>query len=182
MTQNIAAGTENDGFTFTGLPEEHKKTVNVIWFRTSDVAFVPREALETFPNLREIAIVDREFETLTFDFLSNLLKFVKPKIKKLSFFMCYLERIDPRVIPIFQEMEEVNLNYNICVKKSFETKEDFAEMDSILKQCTDNFEAFEEEKALEAAKTDVNSVDALDKGSKNILKNVILLIFLSIFA
>lgn len=142
LDQKITAGTEEDGYTFTEISDEQREKVNVLYFRTSDVAFAPKEALEAFSNLNTIGIRNREFKTLSFDFLTNLLKLVKPKTKKLYFIGSGLERIDPKVIPIFQEMEQVHLFNNICSGKAFKTKEDFAGIDSALKKCTDNFEAF----------------------------------------
>lgn len=135
-------GTEDEPFTFTGLTDSEKQKVELLKIFSSKIQFVPREVLTEFPKLHTIFIQDLEMEVLTFDYLNTLLKLVLPKITKVSFYGGRLRSIDPQVVTIFKKLNKVNLEKNLCVNKYIQ-RNNFKQIDSILKNCINNYNQLE---------------------------------------
>lgn len=144
INNTIPSYTEGSHFRFTGLNESQLEEVKVLVLLNTDVSFIPEEALATFPNLDSIVINDDNFKILTSDFLSNLLKFVKRKIRNFKIYSCGLNKVDPRVIAIFQDMTEVHFDgctYD-CVFEKIDTIKGFMQMQWTLSQCIENFQPY----------------------------------------
>lgn len=139
--QSIKPGTEDVGFEFVDTTREQKNEVTALKFLTSEVAFVPKEALTAFPKLDMIWLHDTKIEVLTSNFIDDLLKFVQPKITRLAFIWTDIEQINPDAIEIFKTMEYLKFYNNNCIKgeKIFKTSSEFASIETTFKNCTRNF-------------------------------------------
>jgi hypothetical protein len=131
---------EKQIFKFTGLAEYQVKRIKTVCFQTSRISFVPKEAATFFPDFDGVAIIDTDLRIIEFDWLENLLKFVKNKTKNLYFHENKIEMIDPAVQPIFLKMDRIFLRGNNCIKEGFPLSKDPAIMKFELQKCFENYE------------------------------------------
>lgn len=138
--ESIPANSEKEGYHFTGISPHIKNDIEHLQFHTKNVAFIPREAFLTFPNLNVISFYNFEMDSLDYEWLSQLTGSFDPRIKKLSI-STSLSKIDPRVIEIFKRFYEVNLYGNLCVDFGFDKDSgNFELFDDKLENCFQNFE------------------------------------------
>lgn len=139
-SSNLANAKESDTFRFN-VTDKEKIAVQGLRFYTNQVKFIPREAVETFPNLFAIFLIPSiSHKVLRFEQYRNLLKFVKSKVTFLNFYDGYVEKIDPRMIGIFKKMKKIDLTLNSCGLKSvlYPENGDY-ELKSALKHCVDQY-------------------------------------------
>lgn len=119
LIHQISSDFEGHRFDFSGVTTEQKLLVKTLIFRNSSIAFVPKEAFTTFPNLERITMLNTSLGTLEYDWLKNFLKYAK-NIKYLDFRWNKINKTEPRVLEIFSKYERVNLRWNLCVDRKFE--------------------------------------------------------------
>jgi hypothetical protein len=107
----------NDSFAFSGFTEEERLLVRAVTFRTADVAFVPRETFEVFPNLNIISVHSAELDYLSADFFRFFPK--NHKITGFDFYNCKIDKIDPDVWQYIKNGNMFRLRENVCLNESF---------------------------------------------------------------
>lgn len=75
--EEILPGTEDDGFYFSGLDTDLKQRFDKLFFYTPNISFVPKEAFEVFPNLRKVGFWETDLRIITYEWLTEFLKFEK---------------------------------------------------------------------------------------------------------
>lgn len=140
--QAILRESENETFTFTGLTETQRNQIRVLRFHNSKIAFTPKECLTTFPLLDLIWLNDLDLEVLTLEYMTDILKFIKPKITRLGFWRSSIKQIDPRLSTLFKTMTYIDMRTNNCANKQFANANDINQIDSALQVCYDNFKTY----------------------------------------
>ncbi len=124
----------NDTFVYNGLTDDQRKSIKTLIFRTSHVAFVPRETFNTFPSLNRICFHDTDLDYLSADYFRFFPK--NHKITGFDFYGCKIDKIDPDV---WQYIKNANIFFfqgNVCLNESFtDPKVLFAKM----QKCFRNF-------------------------------------------
>jgi hypothetical protein len=108
-TQPILPTWKDEAFEITGLTTSQKKEIKAIVFRTKDVAFFPKEAIQMFPNLERIAIYNTLLDKLTFELLENLL-LTENNITIIDFYNNKFEMMrESNFNPVFASMVNIKL-------------------------------------------------------------------------
>lgn len=135
----ITPDMESDKFEFTGLSSEQKEKIKTLAFRSSSVAFVPKEAFQVFPNLERITMLNTSLEKIEYHWLKNFLKYSKD-IKILDLRWNKINFTDPRVLEIFSKFQKVNLKWNVCVDNQYSIENgNMLEMRNELDACFNNY-------------------------------------------
>lgn len=95
ISQRIQNVSESETFTFSGLTREQKYRIKALGIKDWRVDFIPKETLTEFPWMDAIMVFDENLKVVTFDYVSNLLKFMKNRIKKLCIKNLTTVQIDP---------------------------------------------------------------------------------------
>jgi hypothetical protein len=124
----------NDTFVYIGVTEQQKLMVKAVIFRTSNVAFVPKETFTTFPNLNRICIHNTNLDYLSADYYRF---FPKNKvIPGVDFYNCKIDKIDPDVWPYIKNAKIFNFELNVCLDDKFT---DPNELVKKIQPCFENF-------------------------------------------
>lgn len=136
----IFPGMEDLNFQFTGGDSKQMKKVQTLIFRTEHVAFVPREAFSTFPNLDRISVRHTNFSTLRSDYFNFFPRARSNNIKTLGFENSKIVAVDPKLLGTFGHFERLLFQNNICVKENFNISNgDVGYVGSKMKPCFDNY-------------------------------------------
>lgn len=112
--ESILPCTENDVYVFTGLTEVQRLSVEQVTFRTTEVAFVPKETYTTFPNLNTIGFTALNEDHISYDWLNNMVKSFRPQIKNIVF-REYVRRVERSVMDILKNFQKVDFKDNHCI-------------------------------------------------------------------
>lgn len=135
----IWPGMEDYIFQFTGGDSTQMKKVKTLIFRTEHVAFVPKEAFFTFPNLDRISIRHSNFSVLKSDYFRFFPK-ARNNIKTVGFEHSKVNMIDPKLLGVFGSFEKLLLLNNLCANENFNiTNGDVTYLGTKLQQCFDNY-------------------------------------------
>lgn len=156
--ETILPGTENDGYSFTGLDDDIKNSFDRLYFYNANISFIPREAFQEFPNLKFVGFYDVDLRTINYEWLKNFLKFER-NLEGLIFYNCHINEIDHRVVEIFGRYKRIILKFNNCYDGNIDDADvKRAEMNSRLQGCFSNFRTTELEKSVRRIEENFSSL------------------------
>lgn len=136
----ILPGTEHYEFRYTGFNDQQKANLNLIIFKTANIAFIPKETFTTFPKLNVIGFQDIDMETLTFDWLNSITKGLPSRIRGLYIHNSGINKMEPSVLGIFNRFDRLELKGNRCIQLHLLRSDgDFIMLNQKLQNCFTNY-------------------------------------------
>lgn len=137
--ETITSEMEGNNFTFSGLSNYDKSSIDVVVFRTSSIAFVPKEVFTEFPKISKIGFsnIHNSLPVIRHSWLESFLKYLPPsKIKTLILYNSGIGAVEPKAFSLLKRFDSIELESNTCIDAKVAN---IATLESALAKCTKSY-------------------------------------------